>query len=287
MITRNNSVKKEQIIADLKNSKLEKGYKVSVLRENLYETNYRPKDEIKCTIIEDLGYEVVLEYNEYSNSSKTVKVNKKCLIYYTWKIGANPYHERNDKLRNINFALESILFDLSPRDRKEKYKIVDGVKVEETNWNPFVIINGEKKYYQRPFVWTLQDKQNLIDSIYHGIGCGKIIIRKRAWETVENLVKQGITDIAFNDIIDGKQRLSALFEFVDNKFPDRYGNYFDDLSDYAKDIFGSNQLFSYAVLGDDATDEDVLEQFLKVNFTGVQQSAEHIEYVKSLYKEIK
>jgi len=188
-------------------------------------------------------------------------------------------------LKNISYTLESIIFDICPREGREKrYEMVKGIRVEEINWNPYVIINGEKKYYQRPFVWTLQEKQNLIDSIYNGIGCGKIVVVGRSWDKVEALALAGHTEISFKDIVDGKQRLNAVIEFTENGFPDSYGNYWSDLSAKAKNQFGENQLFSYCYL-EDPTPEDILEQFLKVNFAGVPQSIEHIELVKSLHRE--
>jgi len=64
-----------------------------------------------------------------------------------------------------------------------------------------LIINSE---YQRSEVWKLPKKQLLIDSLLNDYDIGNIILRAKEdkWE-----------------IIDGQQRLKAVFDFVDNKFP--------------------------------------------------------------------
>ena len=54
------------------------------------------------------------------------------------------------------------------------------------------------------------------------------------------------TDLAFKDIIDGKQRLNTIGEFLNNKFQDSHGNYFNDLSAFAQHKFTDHQLMQYA-----------------------------------------
>jgi len=64
-----------------------------------------------------------------------------------------------------------------------------------------LVINAE---YQRSEVWKLPKKQLLIDSILNDYDIGSIILRQKEdskWE-----------------ILDGQQRLKAIFDFVDGKF---------------------------------------------------------------------
>lgn len=194
-------------------------------------------------------------------------------------IGANPFSDDYDKVRSINFQLESILFQLY---KEEQYDI-NGTPIKASSDNPFVFVNGDKKYYQRPLCWSLEDKQLLIDSIYNYVDCGKILIRNRGWKELEELEKEG-HELAWKDVIDGKQRLNAVKEFIDNEYPDSNGNYFEDLSYRAQSRFTTHQLFSYSELPENTSDDVVLKQFSKLNFAGVPQSKEHIEYIKSLMK---
>lgn len=198
----------------------------------------------------------------------------------TYDIGANPFPKKINDIRTINFPLESVLFQLNITGEKgnERYK-EQGILIQDCNFNPYV---GDKQYYQRPLVWTTGDKVNLIDSIYQGIDCGKILIRKRSWEELREQIKNGDKELFWNDVVDGKQRLNAIKDFMENKFADSYGNYYKDLSENAQRSLTKHQLFSYAELPENSSDESVKEQFLRLNFCGVPQSKEHIEFVKSI-----
>lgn len=195
----------------------------------------------------------------------------------TTNIGYNPFPKKRDKLRISTYSLDSILHFTNPK----KKEIISGLETPEADYNPFVIINGERIYYQRPLVWDLEAKQNLIKSIILGLNCGLVVIRKRSWEDVEKLAKKGIVS-AFFDIVDGKQRLSTLHEFVNDGFQDSEGYYFSEWSDSAQSQLKRGQHISFGELDEDTTDEETIEQFLRVNFTGVPQSTEHINYVMSI-----
>jgi len=215
------------------------------------------------------------------------KINKdsaiyeaKDLKYWTGNIGSDFFPINKDRIANINFTLESILFSLGLYGGKDnKYETQKGIPIKSCNWNPFIIDHtGEKVYYQRPFVWSVEDNQNLIESIYQNVDCGKILVRLRSWQEAENMGEEA----SWKDIVDGKQRLNAMRGFINNEFADNYGNYWDDLSYMAQHKMLNHQLFSYSELPENSKDEDVVRQFLKLNFCGVPQSKEHIDFVKSI-----
>lgn len=195
-------------------------------------------------------------------------------------IGYFPFPIQEDYTRNVNFQLSSILFKMGfGRDtgRIDDYKNHKGSLIPKVDFNPYVTINGEKKYYQRPLVWKRRDKQLLIESIYNDITCGKILVRLNSYQTCFNS-----EDKAFVDVVDGKQRINAVVQFMNNEYCDLNGMYFKDFNALAQAKFNDHQLFSYAEIPETAPDEFILKQFLKVNFSGVQQSKQHLEYVKSL-----
>lgn len=214
------------------------------------------------------------------------RVEKENWKKWLGEVGADPFPKRRDRIENLNFTLDSVLFTLGlgkePKE-EDRYE-VKGIPVKNCNFNPFVYVNGKKEYYQRPLVWELEDKQLLLESIYNNIDCGKILVRRRGWKELELLVEKGETKLFWYDVVDGKQRLNAIDEFVKDGFPDNFGNYHSDLSEQAQRRLLNHQLFSYSQLPEDSMDEDVLEQFLKLNFCGIPQSKEHIEFVKSLTK---
>ena len=217
-------------------------------------------------------------YKVYSNG-KMFLAHENELKFDEYYQGKNPFNFL--ELKKLAFTLNSILFEIQENDKEDRYKI-DGVGIKNWNWNPYVYKDGKKYYYQRDLVWELKDKQSLINSIYNNIPCGSVVVRKRSFETLKQMKNDGETELFFFDLIDGKQRLSTIIEFMENKFPDSYGNYFKDLSQQARNMFKSNQLISYAETNEDISDEETLQHFLRINVSGVPQSEEHLNFVKSL-----
>lgn len=203
----------------------------------------------------------------------------------TRKVGSDPFDKSDNNVRDCSYTLDSILFNYDVLgDKNRAVYEMNGITVGELNWNPWITLpNGTKKYYQRDFVWNDSDNKLLIESVYQNVFCGKIIIRNRDWASLEALAKTGETELFFNDVVDGKQRLNAVKLFLQDKFTDLHGNYFSDLSEQAQRKFGDHQLFSFGII-ERATDEQVIRQFFKMNHLGVPQSREHIEYVMSLNK---
>ena len=287
-LLRETSIKK-QILIDAKNdSPITVGESITVL-ENVVSSwvnKDRATETCSVKVIKVNKLTLIVESSEYRNPTQH-KISKKDVLGRTiGNLGANPFNEKFDNVRPVAFQLSSVLHSLNilgdKRGGTNEYKM-SGVKVKELNWMPFVYDkNGNKQYYQREFCWSLEDKQLLIDSIYNGIDCGKLLIRLRKWATLEAMAKNGETDLAFKDIVDGKQRLDAIRGFILNEYPDSNGDYYNDLSFLAQHKFSNHQLFAYAEMPEDTTDEEVIYQFLKMNFTGVPQSAEHLEYVKEI-----
>lgn len=206
----------------------------------------------------------------------------------TRHIGADPFPKKpwNARLRIVNFTLYSILHQVGWENDREygEYTTNSGKKVivQPINWNPIVVDdNGKEVVYQRDFCWSLRDKQLLIESIYNNIDIGKMVVRRREFRYAIERAGEG-KESAFLDIVDGKQRLNALLGFVNGEFEDLHGNKWDDLSEYAQHKFLDFQSIAYGELGEEASDQDVKDVFLGVNFAGVPMSQEHIDFVKSI-----
>ena len=138
------------------------------------------------------------------------------------------------------------------------------------------------KNLQRPFVWTLFQKQQLILSILKGITIPKVSVVQYKDDIGPN-PNRTITI----KVIDGKQRINTILEFYQNKFPIEWeGNeyYFDDL-----DKWGKYEISSFTILGDVAyeypdrriTDEDLIGWFEQINFSGTPQDIDHINSLKA------
>jgi hypothetical protein len=233
----------------------------------------------------------ILDNNKLAvtNDGKLHTIDRNDIIQKdSFRIGPNPFNEKFYNVRAIAYSLDSIVRGLNllgdKKSEKDLYTI-NNIPIQECNWNPFVYNSkGEKEYYQRPFVWTEKDNQLLIQSIYEGIDCGKILVRMRSWEELEKMQAKGETELSFRDIVDGKQRLYAIQQFMIDKYPDLNGDYYSDLSHYSQYKFDSHQLFSYSEMPENSKDSEVIGQFLKMNFCGVPQSEEHINFVREINK---
>lgn len=70
--------------------------------------------------------------------------------------------------------------------------------------------------YQRKLVWGLEEKQAFIDSIANGYPIPLFLFAKSNYKDKE-----------CNEIIDGMQRLNAIFTFIENGYSTTSGEYFD------------------------------------------------------------
>ena len=180
------------------------------------------------------------------------KDREKCYMYDPW-YRVRPYYEKdkettftkenNVRIRFYNTSLESLL---------NKFYL-SGVDM-----NPF---------YQRDYVWDDQDKEALLDSIFNHIEIGKFAFIHRD-DYVDN--------IGF-EILDGKQRLSTLLDFYENRLAYR-GVYYNDLS------FKDRMTFLNADVTIGETEnlsmEQIYEYFYKLNRCGKVMDESHLEKIR-------
>jgi hypothetical protein len=127
--------------------------------------------------------------------------------------------------------------------------------------------------YQREHVWELNDKIVLIDSIFNNIDIGRFVFVCR------NLGFEG----KLYEIIDGKQRLTAIKDFFEDRF--KYNEfYFSEISNKDKNKF-ENHPITYGYL-DNPTKKAVLETFIKLNTCGKPMDVKHIDNVKKMLKDL-
>ena len=122
--------------------------------------------------------------------------------------------------------------------------------------------------YQRGNIWDNDDKVNLIDSIFNNNEIGRFCLNRREYSKDK-----------LYEIIDGKQRLTTIIEFITNKF--KYKNkYWYELHPRDRDRFTGMRV-QIAEL-QESNKKIIYRYFLKMNVSGRQQDKEHIEYVKEL-----
>ena len=128
--------------------------------------------------------------------------------------------------------------------------------------------------YQRGYVWDLDDKVNLIDSIFNEVEIGKFLFN--VLPINNDTIKLGY----LYEIVDGKQRLRALLDYYENKFSYR-DKYFYQLNPRDQDYI-TNYPVSVAEVKDYSRAQ-ILGLFLKVNTTGRVMSQEHLNKVRDMY----
>ena len=123
--------------------------------------------------------------------------------------------------------------------------------------------------YQRGFVWSNEDKVRLIDSIFRNIDIGKFALVRKDWN-----------EKYLYEVLDGKQRIRAILDFYENKFPYK-GKYFNDLCARDQNHF-EDYMISMAEI-DETDQKTILKYFLMLNTGGVQMDKEHLEKVQKQY----
>lgn len=270
---------KEQLIEEFLKTPIQVG-------ENIYIRGLGSQDKVNSwgvTTIQDVdGDKVAIkEYKQWIEPENYKR--------YTHHIGVNPF-QPEIRLQSYQSDIEQILwrcgFDRDGSNKMERYFDVD---LPECNFNPIIIDdNGDEIKYQRDYVWTLKEKQLLIESIYNNVDIGKIVLRCRSFKWVEDRVNAGILEnTSFKDIVDGKQRVLTMLSFIKNEFPDLHNNYYRDLSVTSQRKFLGYRNVVYVELPEDISDKDILKIFLAINHAGVPQSEEHINFVKEIYNKTK
>ena len=125
--------------------------------------------------------------------------------------------------------------------------------------------------YQRGHIWNLDDKVALIDSIFNNIEIGKFVF-----------IFTGYEGNSHYEILDGKQRLTALVEFFEGRFKYRGKTFFE--MHWRDQNHFEHYSISYARTENPMTDEQKYKYFIKMNTFGKAQDPAHIEHVKNLLR---
>lgn len=132
--------------------------------------------------------------------------------------------------------------------------------------------------YQRDFVWTQQQKESYILNLYRN--CAELK------PTIAIYIKDDNHDQWIYEIIDGKQRLSAIFDFIENKFAVQ-GHYFKDLCQKDQH-FLYDMRFEYTDISTKdfarPKDETLIQLFLEINMLGTRMSDEDLQKAQDLLK---
>lgn len=133
-------------------------------------------------------------------------------------------------------------------------------------------------FYQRDIVWTEEQKRKYIEAIFES----KVTISATILLNYKNYEKNTY------EILDGKQRLTAVFEFLEGKFSIYNNLYYDNLN-YQDRAFFINSEIVYTRIEKinraNLTDNEKIDLFLEINGEGgTKMSDEHMNKIRGLKK---
>ena len=145
---------------------------------------------------------------------------------------------------------------------------------ENCNIDFDVYLPSRGRNLQRDYVWTTEQKRELIWSV--------LMKRHISRMAILNVVNKKEDIEGIYQVIDGKQRLSAMIDFYNGKFHliiDEKRYVFNDLPEDYQNVIARFMVPYYIVNEDYGTkfsDEDKINWFRYLNFAGTPQDAEHL-----------
>ncbi len=222
---------------------------------------FKVGDNVKCgglsniTVVEVLldGYAYVLHYDYIDNNSQIKhKVGNwtghwLSVFPMTSFCKGEPLREKDDiQIRFRNADIDSLLHMVY-------YSGVDF-----------------KPDYQRDLVWNDAQKTSLLDSVFSNVDIGKFTFIKKDYNPNRYF---------YYEILDGKQRLSTLCEFYEDRLTWKGKKYSELCAEDARHFKG------YPIVSGEVgeiTEQQIYKLFVKMNTSGTPVSQEHLDKIKSL-----
>lgn len=180
--------------------------------------------------------------------------------------------------------------------RHEEHLIIDNLHIKN-KWKNIISRNSnmcmdvcsllekiiEKKIdidpiYQRNFVWTLKQKQKYIENLF----------KEKAIISPTFLLLNCENDKLKYELLDGKQRILTIMDFIFNKFSLSNGKFFKDLSKTDSNFILYHKVLYTRIEKDgfgNLSLNEKIELFLEINELGTKMSDSHIEKIKSMMEE--
>jgi hypothetical protein len=127
--------------------------------------------------------------------------------------------------------------------------------------------------YQRGLVWRIWDKRLLVKSIFEQRDLGKIVLRRLPYQAGRQSY----------EVVDGKQRLSAILEFYLDGFSYQ-GVRYSELTGKDMATFKGTRI-AVGEMSDRTTDEEAMRAFLLLNESGKAPGRQHLKKVQKMLAE--
>jgi len=137
---------------------------------------------------------------------------------------------------------------------------------------------------QRGYVWTIEQKRAFILSVLKDQKCPSIVVVQH---DLRGTMNRGDSQW---QIIDGKQRLSTILNYIDNKFPIVIEEGIFFFKDLPKDCQQQIEFFNltvdvhYSYQSKPISDDTKISLFEDCNWLGTPQDIEHFKRIKNGHK---
>jgi len=226
-----------------------------IIGESVYVSNGGFISAKIIDILKTDTYEIEITYrmNIPYSSNTEIRTRKRVLGWYDiFKLSDNKCDIKLGEDLRLSFMQQQVSSLLG------SYIINFGV-----NFNPS---------YQRDLVWSLEDEQKLIESIFNYVDIGKFVF-----------IHLGYGEGLMYEILDGRQRLTALYRFFTDQFTYK-GYYYSELPWSLKHVFEDTAVAVAVTKGENLRKKDILNYFLKLNTSGKPMAKEHLDKIEVQYK---
>lgn len=201
-------------------------------------------------------------------------VNHDGLIVYGYSHDARKHINGNASGREYSYSPWYNVRPVTMKEGNTDFTLDENIDIRFTNTSLESLLNKFYLHgvdmtpdYQRDYVWEESDKESLLDSIFRHIEIGKFAFIKRDYSH----------DVTF-EILDGKQRLSTLLDFYENRLAYR-GFYYNELSANDRHTFLDTPV-SVGETGE-LTKEQIYRYFYTLNKSGKVMDEEHLQKIKA------
>lgn len=202
------------------------------------------------------GRHVLIRYTRVDNNYGNPITTRDCFGGFAW-------HDLLPDIDTMNVPIMSTNAHLRPVFGNTA---VDSIL--NRVYGPGLVVNPD---YQREYVWSQQDKERLIRSVLANANIGAFVFVKYPYSKYQGR----------QEVLDGKQRLLALSEFYESRWPVD-GLYYHTMHPRDRYAFDSVMVSYAEVDGERLSRADLLRLFLMLNTGGVPQTSDHLAYVEQL-----
>ena len=124
--------------------------------------------------------------------------------------------------------------------------------------------------WQRPECWAEAQKIAFIEGIFLGLGTGYYVVHEPDWEDGGECPMAGW-------LLDGQQRLTAIRDFVENRFPVFDGIYYRDLDEIERRRRFLRVVFPCVVVEYQPDEAKLKELYRRLNFGGTPHTQDDLK----------